>query len=76
MSFFIEVLDKETSIEPIAAPDLDVKDISEKGITLIAIVPVKPECKLEGYKGLEIAKVVEPVTDEEIEKGLAGLPQI
>ena len=58
---------KEAGIDPVGQPDIDIVSIDENGLVLSAIVPVKPECKLEGYKGLEIAKVVEPVTDEEIE---------
>ena len=58
---------KEAGIDPVGQPEIDIVSIDENGLVLSAIVPVKPECKLEGYKGLEIAKVVEPVTDEEID---------
>ena len=58
---------KEAGIEPVGQPEIDIVSIDENGLVLSAIVPVKPECKLEGYKGLEIKKVVEPVTDEELD---------
>ena len=58
---------KEAGIEPVGQPEIDIVSIDENGLVLSAIVPVKPECKLEGYKGLEITKTVDPVTDEEIE---------
>ncbi|MBR3687297.1 MAG: trigger factor [Clostridia bacterium] len=58
---------KEAGIDPVGQPEIDIVSIDENGLVLSAIVPVKPECKLEGYKGLDIAKVVEPVSDEEIE---------
>ena len=58
---------KEAGIEPVGQPEIDIVSIDENGLVLSAIVPVKPECKIEGYKGLEIAKNVEKVTDEEIE---------
>ena len=44
--YYGEVLDKEPSIEVIAQPDLDIKKIDEKGITMEAIVAVKPEVVL------------------------------
>ncbi len=59
---------KEAGLEPVGQPEIDIVSIDENGLVLSAIVPVKPECTLEGYKGLEIAKTVDPVTDEELEK--------
>lgn len=73
--YYGEILDKETSIEAIAAPDLDVKDISEKGITLVAIVPVKPEVKLGEYKGIKFDKVEYNVKDEDIEDDIKRLQE-
>ena len=58
---------KEAGIDPVGQPEIDIASIDENGVVITAIVPVKPECKLEGYKGLEIVKAVEPVTDEEID---------
>ena len=58
---------KEAGLEPVGQPEIDIVSIDENGLVLSAIVPVKPECKLEGYKGLEVAKAVEPVTDEELD---------
>ena len=58
---------KEAGIEPVGQPEIDIVSIDDNGLVLSAIVPVKPECKIDGYKGLEVAKNVEKVTDEEIE---------
>ena len=58
---------KEAGIDPVGQPEIDIVSIDENGLVLSAIIPVKPECKLEGYKGLEIAKVTQPVTDEELD---------
>ncbi len=58
---------KEAGIEAVGQPEIDVVSIDENGLVLSAVVPVKPECKIDGYKGLEVAKKVEPVTDEEID---------
>ncbi len=71
--YYGEVLDKEPSIEAVAQPDIDVKDISEEGITLIAIVAVKPEVKLGAYKGITFKKVEYNVKDEDIEDELKRL---
>ena len=73
--YYGEVLDKETSIEPVAAPELDVKDISEKGITLIAIVPVKPEVELGAIKGETYKKNVYTVEDKDVEDEITRLQE-
>ena len=65
-TYYPEAL-KEAGIEAVGQPEMDIVSIDENGLVLSAVVPVKPECKIEGYKGLEVAKKVEPVTDEEID---------
>ena len=40
--YYEEVLDKEPSIYAVAAPEIDIKKVSEKGISMVAVVPVKP----------------------------------
>ena len=73
--YYGEVLDKETSIEPVAGPDIDIKKISDKGISLIAIVPVKPEVKLGDYKGISFKKIEYNVKDEDIDAELKRLQE-
>ena len=73
--YYGEVLDKETSIEAVGAPELDVKDISEKGITLIAIVPVKPEVELGAISGVTYKKNSYPVEDKDVEAELNQLKE-
>lgn len=73
--YYGEVLDKETSIEPVAAPELDIKSISEKGISMIAIVAVKPEVVIGTYKGINFKKNVYNVKDEEIEEDVKRLQE-
>ena len=63
-----EAVLKVAGIEPVGQPEIDVVSIDENGLVLSAIVPVKPECKLEGYKGIEVTKDTVEVTDEEIDK--------
>ncbi len=73
--YYSEVLEKEPTIDAVAAPEIDVKDISEKGITLIAITPVKPEVVLGEYKGINFKKPVYNVKDEEIEDEIKRLQE-
>ena len=73
--YYGEVLDKEPSIEAVAAPEIDIKNISEKGISIIAIVPVKPEVTLGEYKGIKFTKNVYNVKDEEVEDELKRLQE-
>lgn len=73
--YYSEVLEKETSIEPVAAPDIDIKKISEKGITIEAIVPVKPEVTLGEYKGISFKKNEYNVTDEDVEADVKALQE-
>ena len=73
--YFGEVLDKEPSIEAIAQPELDIKDISDEGITMIAIVPVKPEVKISEYKGLTFKKNTYRVKIDDVKAELTRLQE-
>ncbi len=73
--YYGEVLDKETSIFAVAAPELDIKDISAKGITMIAIVPVKPEVVFGAYKGIKFKKNEYNVKDEDVEEEIKRLQE-
>ncbi len=73
--YFSEVLEKEPSIEAVAQPELDIKKVSEKGITMLAVVPVKPDVTLGEYKGINFKKNVYNVKDEEIEAELTRLQE-
>ena len=73
--YYSEILEKETSIDAVAAPELDIKKISKKGITMIAIVAVKPEVVIGEYKGITYKKNVYNVKDEEIEEDIKRLQE-
>ncbi len=73
--YYGEILEKETSIYAVAAPDLDIKKISEKGITMIAIVPVKPEVVFGAYKGIKFKKNEYNVKDEDVDAELTRLQE-
>ena len=61
---------KEAGLEPVGQPEIDIVSIDDNGLVLSAIVPVKPKCKIDGYKGLNVAKKVEAVTEEEIDNDI------
>lgn len=64
--YYEEVLEKETSIVDVARPDVDIKDLSENGITMVATVAVKPEVQLGDYKGIKFEKIEYNVTDDDV----------
>ncbi len=61
---------KESGIDPVSQPEIDVLSIDDNGVVFTAKVYVKPEVKIEGYFGIEVTKEVAPVTDEEINSEL------
>ena len=67
---YVEILDKETQIDPIDSPDLRVTKLDKTGITIVAEIPVKPEVKRGKYKGLKINVEPKAVTDEDVENEL------
>ncbi len=73
--YYYSILDKEPTIEPVDRPEIDVENISDDGITLIAIVPVKPEVKIAEYKGIKVDKVEYNVSDKDIEDEIERLRQ-
>lgn len=74
-TYYYDILDKEPTIEAIDHPSIEVDKIDEKGITLVAVVPVRPEVKLGAYKGINIDKVAYNVTDADIEAELNRLAE-
>ncbi len=73
--YYGEVLDKEPSIEVIAAPELDIKKISDKTLVMEAVVAVKPEVKLGAYKGIKFTKPEYKVKDEDVEEEIKRLQE-
>ena len=41
--YYFEVLNKEKEIQPVAAPEIDIKEISKDGIKLIITIQAKPD---------------------------------
>src|SRR5690606_3578 len=67
---------KEAGITPVDRPEVDVTQFA-KGETFIftAKVTVKPEVTLGNYKGVEVTKVSNEVSEEEIQAELERLQQ-
>ena len=62
---------KENNVEAVTRPNVDVT-VMEKGkdLEFIVTVGIKPEVKLGKYKGVEIEKIENKVTDKDIEEEL------
>ena len=73
--YYSEILEKETEILAVAAPELDIKKIDDKGLSMMATVAVKPEVKLGEYKGITFKKVEYNVKDEDIDSEITRLQE-
>lgn len=73
--YYSEILEKETSILAVAAPEIDVKKIDDKHLSIEAIVAVKPEVTLGEYKGIKFKKVEYNVKDEDVENEIKRLQE-
>ncbi len=71
---YIDEAVEEAKLDLVARPDANVTEVSkENGVKLVAICTTKPEVTVENYKGIEVEKVVEAVTDEDIDKRAQAL---
>lgn len=57
---------KQSGLDTVGRPDIDIDSIDEEGVTVIAKVVTRPVAEIDGYKGIEVTKKVETVTDEEV----------
>ena len=65
---------EESGLELVTRPEVEVTEISKgNGVKLKATCITKPEVEVKDYKGIEVEKVVNPVTDEDINKQLDAL---
>lgn len=59
---------KELNIDPVDSPNLDVEEISkDNGLVMVLNVEVKPEFELGNYKGIEVTKVENNITEDEVD---------
>ncbi len=69
-----KILDKnEKKFTAVGDPDVSVEALSDDGVTLVAVVPVKPEVKISSYKGMKIKQYAYTVKDEEVDAELNRL---
>lgn len=68
--YYGEIMEKETDLDVMSAPEPSVKKIDDTGVAFEILVTVRPEVKLGQYKGLKIEKEVAAVTDEEVQAEL------
>ncbi len=67
-----KIIEKETKkFTVVGDPDVSVDKLEDDLISLVAIVPVKPEVKISSYKGMKIQQYAYIVKDEEIDAELA-----
>ncbi len=67
-----KIIDKEAKkFTVVGDPDVSVDKMEEDLISLVAVVPVKPEVKISSYKGMKIQKYAYIVKDEEIDAEIA-----
>ena len=69
-----KVIEKnEKKFTVVGDPDVSVEALSDDGVTLVAVVPVKPEVKISSYKGIKIKEYAYTVKDEEVDAELNRL---
>lgn len=64
---YMDILSKEPTLEPVDAPNLNVKKVDAEGVELEATVVVKPDVKVEKYTGFDIVLKKNKVTKEQLE---------
>ena len=65
----------EHKLEPVATPELEVKEMTADSLTLLFNVTVKPEVELGEYKGIKVEAEDITVSDEDVEAELAKLQE-
>ena len=62
------IIEKEAKkFTVVGDPDVSIDKLEEDAVTLVALVPVKPEVKISSYTGMKIRKYAYTVTDAEVE---------
>ena len=64
---------KDTDLEPVVKPSVDIKGINDKGVEFTFKIITKPEIQVKKYKGLNIKPEKVEVTDEEVNHELGHL---
>ena len=65
---------ENTDYELVANPEINVTSVNKNdGVTFKVVITVKPEVEISDYKGIEIEKTVNAVTDEDIDRQIQAL---
>ena len=64
---------KESKEDVVSQPEFEVVSIDDNGVVLKAKVYVKPEVKIENYKGIEVEKTVAKATADEVNKEIESV---
>ncbi len=62
---------EEKKFTVVGDPEVSIDKLEEDLVTLVAVVPVKPEVKISSYKGMKIRQYAYIVKDEEIDAEIA-----
>lgn len=71
-SLYTEVL-KESKLEPVVEPSIDIKSINKDGAEIEFVIITKPEVNVKKYTGLKVKREKIEVTKEEIENEINRL---
>ncbi len=66
-----KILEKEENkFTVVGEPEVSLDKLEDDCVSMIAVVPVKPEVKISSYKGIKIKEFAYNVTDEEVDAEL------
>lgn len=69
-----DILDKKAKdFTVVGDPDVSVDKLDDDGVTLVCVVPVKPEVKISSYKGMKIKQIAYTVNDADVDAEIARL---
>jgi trigger factor len=63
---YVKTLEENKDLEVVAQPELNLKNVDEKGVEFTIALTLKPELKLGKYKGLNVKKDKVEVSHDEI----------
>lgn len=63
-----KIYDEVSKKHPIVGdPDVSVEKLDDEGVTMVAVVPVRPEVKISSYTGMKIKEYAYTFKDEELD---------
>ncbi len=67
---------KESGLDVVAKPEIDVEEIKKgEPVVFTALVTTKPEVELGKYNGIQVAKIDDTVTDEDVDADINAARQ-